>query len=143
MIKRMESIIAGICEAYGMRADVEILSTGRAIINTPAEAELSAAAGQAIGARVRRDLRPSTTGDDFSFLIKERPGAYVWIGNGPAGRRGRAAQRPLRFQRRDPAGRHRLDEPCRAARARGRTDAPSHKATASSHDPRLIVLASE
>lgn len=84
VIKRMESIIAGICEAYGMRADVEILSTGRAIINTPAEAELSVAAGQTIGARVRRDLRPSTTGDDFSFLIKERPGAYVWIGNGPA-----------------------------------------------------------
>jgi amidohydrolase len=84
VIKRMQDIIAGTCEAYGMRADVEILSTGRAIINTPAEAELAAAAGRAIGANVRRDLRPSTTGDDFSFLIKERPGAYVWIGNGPA-----------------------------------------------------------
>lgn len=84
VIKRMESIIAGIGEAYGMRADVEILSTGRAIINTAAEAELSVTAGQAIGAKVRRDLRPSTTGDDFSFLIRERPGAYVWIGNGPA-----------------------------------------------------------
>jgi amidohydrolase len=84
VIKRMESLIAGTCESYGMRADVEILSTGRPIINTPAEAGLSARAGQAIGAPVRRDVRPSTTGDDFSFLIKERPGAYVWIGNGPA-----------------------------------------------------------
>ncbi|GAU85769.1 amidohydrolase [Bosea sp. BIWAKO-01] len=88
VIKRMESIIAGICEAYGMQADVEILSTGRPIINTPAEAALSVQAGQAIGAPVRRDVRPSTTGDDFSFLIKERPGAYVWIGNGPAGPEG-------------------------------------------------------
>jgi amidohydrolase len=34
---------------------------------------------------VRRDVRPSTTGDDFSFLRLHRPGAYVWIGNGPAG----------------------------------------------------------
>lgn len=88
VIKRMESIIAGICEAYGMQADVEILSTGRPIINTPAEAALSVQAGQAIGAPVRRDVRPSTTGDDFSFLLKERPGAYVWIGNGPAGPEG-------------------------------------------------------
>lgn len=88
VIKRMESIIAGICEAYGMQADVEILSTGRPIINTPTEAALSVQAGQAIGAPVRRDVRPSTTGDDFSFLIKERPGAYVWIGNGPAGPEG-------------------------------------------------------
>ena len=85
VIKRMESLIAGTCEAYGMRADVEILSTGRAIINTPAEVKLAVAAGAAIGAKVRTDLRPSTTGDDFSFLIKDKPGAYVWIGNGPAG----------------------------------------------------------
>jgi metal-dependent amidase/aminoacylase/carboxypeptidase family protein len=81
----MREIIAGTCESYGMRADVEILSTGRAIINTPEEADLAAIAGQAIGASVRRDLRPSTTGDDFARLIEERPGAYIWIGNGPAG----------------------------------------------------------
>jgi amidohydrolase len=85
VIKRMESLIAGTCESYGMRADIEILSTGRPIVNTPAEAKLAAAAGEAIGAKVRRDLRPSTTGDDFSFLIKDKLGAYVWIGNGPAG----------------------------------------------------------
>lgn len=85
VIKRMEALIAGTCEAYGMRADVEITSTGRAIINTDAEADLAAAAGRAIGAAVTRDVRPSTTGDDFSFLIQDRPGAYVWIGNGPAG----------------------------------------------------------
>lgn len=85
VIARMQSLIAGTCEAYGMRADVEILSTGRAIINTPAEAKLAAAAAAAIGAKVRTDLRPSTTGDDFSLLIKDRLGAYVWIGNGPAG----------------------------------------------------------
>jgi metal-dependent amidase/aminoacylase/carboxypeptidase family protein len=85
VIKRMESIIAGICEAYGMRADVEILSTGRPIINSPDEAELAVAAARDAGVPVRRDVRPSTTGDDFSFLRKHRPGAYVWIGNGPAG----------------------------------------------------------
>jgi amidohydrolase len=85
VVKRMRSIISGIAEAYDMRTDVEILSTGRAAINTKAEGELSAAAAGMAGLAVRRDLRPSTTGDDFSFLLQQRPGAYVWIGNGPAG----------------------------------------------------------
>ena len=85
VIKRMRAIIAGTCEAYGMQADVEILSTGIATINTPAEADLAAAAGHAIGAHVRRDLRPSTTGDDFARMIEHHPGAYVWIGNGASG----------------------------------------------------------
>ncbi|SFI38228.1 hippurate hydrolase [Bosea sp. OK403] len=85
VIKRMRSIISGIAEAYDMRTDVEILSTGRAAINTKAEGELSVAAARMAGLAVRRDLRPSTTGDDFSFLLQQRPGAYVWIGNGPAG----------------------------------------------------------
>ncbi|MGJ5175281.1 amidohydrolase [Bradyrhizobium oligotrophicum] len=88
VIKRMEALIAGTCEAYEMRADVEITSTGRPIINTEAEADLAAEAGRAIGASVARDVRPSTTGDDFAFLIQDRPGAYVWIGNGPAGPEG-------------------------------------------------------
>ncbi len=85
VIKRMRSIISGIAEAYDMRTDVEILSTGRAAINTKAEGELAVAAAGMAGLTVRRDLRPSTTGDDFSFLLQQRPGAYVWIGNGPAG----------------------------------------------------------
>jgi metal-dependent amidase/aminoacylase/carboxypeptidase family protein len=27
---------------------------------------------------------PSTAGDDFAFMAEAVPGAYVWLGNGPA-----------------------------------------------------------
>ena len=27
---------------------------------------------------------PSTAGDDFAFFAEAAPGAYVWLGNGPA-----------------------------------------------------------
>jgi hippurate hydrolase len=37
---------------------------------------------------VRRDVKPSAAGDDFSFLIQDKPGAYVWIGDGRAGKDG-------------------------------------------------------
>ena len=31
-----------------------------------------------------REFPPSTAGDDFAFLSQAVPGAYVWVGNGPA-----------------------------------------------------------
>ncbi len=33
---------------------------------------------------LRRDLPAAMTGEDFSWFLKEVPGAFVWIGNGPA-----------------------------------------------------------
>jgi amidohydrolase len=32
---------------------------------------------------LRRDRPPAMTGEDFSWFLKEVPGAFVWIGNGP------------------------------------------------------------
>ena len=31
---------------------------------------------------VRRDVLPSMGAEDFSFMLQQRPGSYVWIGNG-------------------------------------------------------------
>ena len=31
---------------------------------------------------LRRDLPPSMAGEDFAFYLLQRPGAFVWIGNG-------------------------------------------------------------
>lgn len=85
VIERMIDIIDGVARSFGMRAEHAIASTGRATINTAAEADLAAAAAEVAGLPVRRDLSPSTAGDDFSFLIADRPGAYVWVGNGLGG----------------------------------------------------------
>jgi amidohydrolase len=84
VIDRMKAIIEGVATSFGMRAEYDIASTGRATINSAAEAALAAAAAEAAGLTVRRDVKPSTAGDDFSFLIADRPGAYVWVGNGLA-----------------------------------------------------------
>ena len=29
-----------------------------------------------------RDLAPSMGGEDFAFMLQEKPGCYLWIGNG-------------------------------------------------------------
>lgn len=88
VVERMKNLIDGVALGFGMRAEYEILSTGRATINSSAEAELAVAAARAAGLAVRRDVKPSTAGDDFSSLIQDKPGAYVWIGNGLVGQDG-------------------------------------------------------
>jgi len=32
---------------------------------------------------VERDPTPSMGAEDFAFMLEARPGAYVWVGNGP------------------------------------------------------------
>jgi hippurate hydrolase len=34
-------------------------------------------------AHVNRDLTPMMGGEDFAFMLNERPGAFIWVGNGP------------------------------------------------------------
>ena len=35
---------------------------------------------------VEREAEPSTAGEDFSFMLNERPGNYIWMGTGQPGR---------------------------------------------------------
>ncbi len=83
VIGRMEDIINGIAKSFGMEVDYKINSTGRAMCDTPEESRLSILAAEVAGLKVTRSIRPSMGGDDFAFLVKDRPGAYVLIGNGP------------------------------------------------------------
>jgi metal-dependent amidase/aminoacylase/carboxypeptidase family protein len=53
-------------------------------VNSPAERDLAAAAVVMAGLPLRRDLAPAMTGEDFAWYLQDRPGAFVWIGNGPA-----------------------------------------------------------
>jgi hippurate hydrolase len=87
--RRVHDGLARIAEhgaaAFGAVAEAEIRSGIVATVNDPAEAERAAAAAAiAVGAdRVRRDVSPATTGDDFGEMLAVVPGTYVWLGTGP------------------------------------------------------------
>ena len=81
---QIKQICAGIAATYGMQMDVEVRHGVNVTVNTLAEAELALAAATAAGIATRRDLAPTMGGEDFSWFLHERPGAYAWIGNGPA-----------------------------------------------------------
>lgn len=78
----IQRIADGIAATFVISAEVEVAAGGRVCINAPAEADMAAEAARSIGASVRRDVPPTMGGDDMGYLLSERPGAYVWIGNG-------------------------------------------------------------
>ncbi len=79
----MRRVAAGVAATFGLEAEVDIRRGMPVTANHPAEREIAAAAAAAV-TTLRRDLPPAMTGEDFSWLLAEVPGSFVWIGNGPA-----------------------------------------------------------
>jgi hippurate hydrolase len=75
-------IADGIARTFGVAIEVEIPQGNPVTANAPAERDIAAAAVQAAGLPLRRDIQPAMTGEDFAWYLQERPGAFVWIGNG-------------------------------------------------------------
>ncbi|WBL80682.1 amidohydrolase [Bradyrhizobium xenonodulans] len=78
----IERVCAGIATSFGVKVTPEIVMGVGVVINTPEEAGLARLAAEKVRAEVRRDLAPSMAGEDFAHYLKQRPGAFVWIGNG-------------------------------------------------------------
>ncbi len=80
----VDRIAAGVAQTFGVKIEVDNLRAMPVTVNHPAERNLAAEAVLAAGIPLRRDLPPAMTGEDFAWYLKQRPGAFVWIGNGAA-----------------------------------------------------------
>jgi len=76
-------VAAGVAQAFGVEIEVSIPRGNPVTQNTPVERDLAAEAVAAAGLPLRRDMAPAMTGEDFAWYLEQRPGAFVWIGNGP------------------------------------------------------------
>ena len=76
-------IAAGVAQTFDVTIEVQIPRGNPVTANTPAERDLAAEAALGAGLPLRRDLLPAMTGEDFAWYLQQRPGAFVWIGNGP------------------------------------------------------------
>jgi hippurate hydrolase len=79
----LERVANGVAATFGVEAGFSFRQGVGVTANHPAERELAAAAAGAVS-ELRRDLPPAMTGEDFAWYLKHIPGAFVWIGNGPA-----------------------------------------------------------
>ncbi|MFO0917874.1 MAG: M20 aminoacylase family protein [Planctomycetaceae bacterium] len=82
----MRRIVQHVCAAFGATGETRYERRYPATVNSSRETEWSATAAEEVVGRdrVHHDLPPCMGGEDFSFMLQEKPGSYVWIGNGPA-----------------------------------------------------------
>ncbi len=80
----MERVCGGIGAAHGVQVSLDYRRGYPPTVNTPVEAKRCAqVAAQLVGVeQVRTDLNPSMGAEDFAYFLRERPGCYIWIGNG-------------------------------------------------------------
>ncbi|MGA7983689.1 MAG: M20 aminoacylase family protein [Burkholderiales bacterium] len=81
---RIKQIVTGIAGSLGGSAEVNYQRGYPPTVNTAREAEFAAQVGEKVFGRenVVRDADPTMGGEDFSYMLQQRPGAYVWLGQG-------------------------------------------------------------
>ncbi len=81
---RVKEIAAGIATAMGGSADVEYNRGYPPTINSEREALFAAEVGKRVFGKnnVVTDAEPTMGGEDFSYMLQARPGAYVFLGQG-------------------------------------------------------------
>ena len=78
-IKRIATNVAA---AFGAKAEVQYDRGYPVTMNHPAETGYAAEVARAIAGDVTTDMAPMMGGEDFSYMLLERPGAYIFVGNG-------------------------------------------------------------
>jgi hippurate hydrolase len=82
--KRMGEIVTGLAAAHGARIDLEYNRNYPVTRNHAGQVEFAAAvAAEIVGeSRVDTDVPPLMGGEDFAYMLEQRPGAMVFLGNG-------------------------------------------------------------
>ena len=80
----MRRIAKGIAEAHGAGIEVTYERRYPPTVNTARETEFAADAASSVvgGDSLLRDLPPVMGAEDFGWMLKEKPGCYIWLGNG-------------------------------------------------------------
>ena len=80
----LRRIVGGICAARGIAADIVYEKNYPPLLNSEEETAAAArAAARVVGAEnVDTDARRIMASEDFAFMLDERPGNYIMIGNG-------------------------------------------------------------
>lgn len=83
--KRLEEIVAGQAASYGVEARLEYEAGYPATVNTPGQVEFAAQVAREISGetRVQADAGREMGAEDFAYMLEARPGAYLFLGQGP------------------------------------------------------------
>ncbi len=80
--RRISEIVAGTAMALGATATVNYQRGYPVTINPPENTDYAIEVARAVSGQVDPDTPPLMGAEDFSFMLNERPGAYIFVGNG-------------------------------------------------------------
>lgn len=75
-------VATNIAAAMGAVAEVDYQRGYPVTMNDPQATDWAAEVAETISGGVKTDMEPMMGGEDFSYMLNERPGAYIWVGNG-------------------------------------------------------------
>jgi hippurate hydrolase len=84
--RRLKEIVGKIADAMGCSAEISYVRGYPATINSAREAQFAARVGERVFGKgnVITEHEPTMGGEDFSYMLQARPGAYVFLGQGGA-----------------------------------------------------------
>ncbi len=79
---RIHSIVENTAVAFGATAEVKWETGYPVTMNTPKNTVYAADVARSISTNVNDNVDPIMPAEDFSYMLEERPGAYIFLGNG-------------------------------------------------------------
>jgi amidohydrolase len=82
--ERIRAVVEATCAAYGAKAVVDYRRGYPVTMNHPEQTEFMAKVAADVGGEraVDATIAPLMGAEDFSYMLEERPGAYIFMGNG-------------------------------------------------------------
>ena len=85
MEKRLKDAVPNIAAAFGAKAELRYQRGYPVTVNAEGPTRIAGEVAQKVAGlqKVDLDIDPSMGAEDFSFMARERPGAFILVGNGP------------------------------------------------------------
>ena len=82
--KRVREVVEGTARLYGAKADVTFSTGYPVLVNEEGRTAFAAAVADEIAGKdkVNVDCAPLMGAEDFAYMLQERPGAFIYLGNG-------------------------------------------------------------
>ena len=82
---RLRRVISGVAAAYRASADLTYQPNYPPTVTDPLHTEIAVGVAEDVVGKGKVDpnYTPNMASEDFSFMLQKKPGAYIFIGNGP------------------------------------------------------------
>ncbi|WP_146587995.1 M20 aminoacylase family protein [Puniceibacterium confluentis] len=81
--RRLRAIVEGQAQSYGVSARVNYHRSYPPTVNHADQTDFAVRVAAEVGTSVVSDLAPEMGAEDFSYMLNARPGAFLFLGQGP------------------------------------------------------------